>query len=60
MYPANTQAYEAYNFYVDAQPDPLQFGCFTGCLIPGVIPELQNPNPEIPGLGNGLGIANTN
>jgi len=23
MYLANMQAYEAYNFYVDAQPDPL-------------------------------------
>ena len=23
MYSANTQAYEAYNFYVDAQPGPL-------------------------------------
>jgi len=58
----HTQPYEAYNFYVDAQPDQLPMGCFTGFFNPGINPVmtgLQNPNPEIPGLGSGLRIANT-
>ena len=32
---------------------------FNPGINPG-IPQLQNPNPVIPGLGSGPGIANTN
>jgi len=54
MYSANTQAYEAYNFYVDAQRDPLP-------LV--VSPDFQSWDCKIPipGLGtlrSGPGIAN--
>ena len=56
MYSANTQAYEAYNFYVDAQPDPLP-------LV--VSPDFQSLDYtrdckiSIPKLGSGPEIANT-
>jgi len=39
MYSANTQAYEAYNFYVDAQADPLP-------LV--VSPDFQSRDCKIP------------
>ena len=45
MYSANTQACEAYNFYVDAQPDPLAIGCFTGFWIPALIPGSRDCKP---------------
>ena len=42
MYSANTKAYEAYNFYVDAQVDPLP-------LV--VSPDFQSRDWEVvPGL----------